>query len=140
MYRQSNVPMYCRNKVPFLFCIWVPMCTIEVNVVYCREICFSLTKGLLQRNMFLSDEGPTAEKHVSLWRRAYARNVRLYYPYWQYINLFIFRFVQLKYGNIFYLLNVSVYLSLSSEISFVLSLVSSSSWRRESSRWDVNVT
>ena len=31
----------------------------------------------------------------SLWRRAYARNVRLYYPYCQYTNLFIFRFVSL---------------------------------------------
>ena len=30
---------------------------------------------------------------VSLWRRANARNVRLYYPNWQYTNLFIFRFV-----------------------------------------------
>ena len=32
---------------------------------------------------------------VSLWRRANARNVRLYYPYWQYTDLFIFRFVSL---------------------------------------------
>ena len=30
---------------------------------------------------------------VPLWRRANARNVRLYYPYWQYTDLFIFRFV-----------------------------------------------
>ena len=28
-----------------------------------------------------------------LWRRAYARNVSLYFPYRQYTNLFIFRFV-----------------------------------------------
>ena len=34
---------------------------------------------------------------VSLWRRANARNVRLYYPYWQYTDLFIFRFVSLLY-------------------------------------------
>ena len=33
------------------------------------------------------------ENHVSLWRRAYARNVRLHFPYRQYTNLFIFRFV-----------------------------------------------
>ena len=33
--------------------------------------------------LFLSDEG------------ANARNVRLYYPYWQYTDLFIFRFVSL---------------------------------------------
>ena len=32
---------------------------------------------------------------VSLWRRANARNIRLYYPYWQYTDLFIFRFVSL---------------------------------------------
>ena len=31
----------------------------------------------------------------SLWRRANARNVRLHYPYWQYTDLFIFRFVSL---------------------------------------------
>ena len=30
---------------------------------------------------------------VFLWRRANARNVRLYCPYWQYTDLFIFRFV-----------------------------------------------
>ena len=34
----------------------------------------------------------TNQSHVSLWRRAYARNVRLYYPYRKYTNLFIFRF------------------------------------------------
>ena len=55
-----------------------------------RATGFSLTK----RNMILSDE----EKQdslwrretgfsVSLWRRASARNVRLYYPYWQYTDL-----------------------------------------------------
>ena len=32
---------------------------------------------------------------VSFWRRANARNVRLYYPYRQYTNLFIFQFVSL---------------------------------------------
>ena len=35
---------------------------------------------------------------VSLWRRANARNVRLYSPYWQYTDLFIFRFGH-KYGR-----------------------------------------
>ena len=29
----------------------------------------------------------------SLWRRANARNVRPYYPYWQYTDLFIFRYI-----------------------------------------------
>ena len=32
---------------------------------------------------------------VSLWRRANAQNVRLYYTYWQYTDLFIFRFVKI---------------------------------------------
>ena len=32
---------------------------------------------------------------VFLWRRANARNVRPYYPYWQYTDLFIFLFVSL---------------------------------------------
>ena len=32
---------------------------------------------------------------VSLWRKANARNVRPYYPYRQYTDLFIFRFVSL---------------------------------------------
>ena len=35
---------------------------------------------------------------VSLWRRANARNVRLSNPYWQYTDLFIFRFGH-KYGR-----------------------------------------
>ena len=35
----------------------------------------------------------TFKGNISLWRRANARNVRLYYPYRQYTNLFIFRFV-----------------------------------------------
>ena len=29
----------------------------------------------------------------SLWQRIYAQNIRLYYPYRQFINLFLFRFV-----------------------------------------------
>ena len=33
--------------------------------------------------------------YVSPWRSANARNVRLYYPFWQYIYIFIFRFVSL---------------------------------------------
>ena len=33
--------------------------------------------------------------NVSLWRRPYARNVRLYFPYRQYTNLSIFCFVKL---------------------------------------------
>ena len=32
-----------------------------------------------------------------LWRRANAWNVRLYYPYWQYTDIFIFRFVVYLY-------------------------------------------
>ena len=32
---------------------------------------------------------------VSLWRRANAGNVRLYYPHWQYADHFIFRFLSL---------------------------------------------
>ena len=32
---------------------------------------------------------------VSLWWRANARNFRLYYPYWQYTDHFIFRFLSL---------------------------------------------
>ena len=31
---------------------------------------------------------------VSLWRRANDRNVRLYYLYWQYTDIFIFQFVK----------------------------------------------
>ena len=34
-------------------------------------------------------------KRISLWRRVNPRNVRPYYPYWQYTDLFIFRFVSL---------------------------------------------
>ena len=35
------------------------------------------------------------KSRVGLWRRANARNVRFHYPYRQYTNLFIFRFVSL---------------------------------------------
>ena len=39
--------------------------------------------------------GTRLATHVltALWRRASARNVRPYYPYWQYTDLFRFRFV-----------------------------------------------
>ena len=46
----------------------------------------------------VSSIGPSSEKKKkkkkssSLWRRANARNVRLCYPYWQYTDLFVFRF------------------------------------------------
>ena len=36
---------------------------------------------------------------VSLGRTANARNVRLYYPYWQYTDPFIFRFESLSRLN-----------------------------------------
>ena len=52
--------------------------------VYCRyEYSKSLTFRALALIVF------------SLWRRANARNVRLYYPYRQYTKLFVFRFVAL---------------------------------------------
>ena len=38
----------------------------------------------------VSSIGPSSERN-----RANARKVRLYYPYWQYTDLFIFRFVSL---------------------------------------------
>ena len=45
-------------------------------------------------NTFTS-EGDCFFQAVSLWRRANARNVRPYSPYWQYTDLSIFRFVSL---------------------------------------------
>ena len=56
---------------------------------------------------------------VSLWRRANVRNVRLYYPYRRYTNLFIFRFVSLlSLRSTLRLFHVCIYLTqLSSEIS-----------------------
>ena len=36
---------------------------------------------------------PHSARRVFLWRTAYARNVRLYCPYRQYTNLFLFQFV-----------------------------------------------
>ena len=36
---------------------------------------------------------PHSARRVFLWRTAYARNVRLYSPYRQYTNLFLFQFV-----------------------------------------------
>ena len=52
---------------------------------------FSLRRTMLRmgRTMFVSDR----YFKVSLWRRANARNVRLYYPYRQYTNLSTFRIV-----------------------------------------------
>ena len=57
---------------------------------------------------------------VSLWQRACAnaRNFRLYYPYWQYTNLFIFRFVSLLYlytAHYIYYVKTAV----SKELSFI---------------------
>ena len=40
----------------------------------------------------VSSIGPSSERKK---RRVNARNVRLYYPYWQYTDLFIFRFASL---------------------------------------------
>ena len=68
---------------------------MQINAIICY--CFSHLIGLLSvawlsllykftRLFYLFS--------VSLWRRANARNVRLYYPYWQYTDLFIFRFIR----------------------------------------------
>ena len=60
------------------------------------------------------------------WRRANARNVRLYYPYWQYTDLFIFRFVSLLYlrstlrlcNN--YLFNLRRRMNIRSQLKFLM--------------------
>ena len=70
------------------------------------ERCYWMTASLYRKYNTFSDR--ESEQHrtmtfaellnrplllTMLWRRANARNVRLYYPYRQYTNLFIFRFV-----------------------------------------------
>ena len=51
--------------------------------------------GVLPIRVVKSNVSSVGPPSVSLRRRADARNVRLYYPYRQYTNLFIFRFVSL---------------------------------------------
>ena len=52
-----------------------------------------LTKFIGTRQ--LRKQATVSKVLVFLWRRANDRNVRLYYPYWQYTDLFIFPFVSL---------------------------------------------
>ena len=61
-------------------CIGSVQIEIEIwkSLVYCR---------LRRVKSNVSSVAPSVA-HVSLWRRANARNVRLYYQYWQYKNLF----------------------------------------------------
>ena len=58
----------------FLSPDWLTFCHVIISYKFTRFFIYFL---------FLSDEGPNA------------RNVRPYYPYWQYTDLFIFRFVSL---------------------------------------------
>ena len=81
------------------------------NTAYAAHyiLCFSLTKGLRSKRLTLLSISAVHQPfyidlylntaytqhttfYVSLWRRAYAQNVRLCFLYQQYTNLFIFRF------------------------------------------------
>ena len=46
---------------------------------------------------------------VTLWRRANARNVRLYYPYWQYTDLFLYLYYAYVAHYVYYSIAGSVY-------------------------------
>ena len=52
----------------------------------------------------------------SLWRRA--RNVRLYYPYWQYTDLFTFRFVTHKMVHLIVCVHMVVFIPLIPGVKF----------------------
>ena len=67
-------------------CVYVSMC-LCVYVYICMCICVYMHVYMcVCVYMHIT---------VSLWRMANARNVRLYYPYRQYTDLFIFRFLSL---------------------------------------------
>ena len=73
---------------------WLPYFCILLCICYC----FSHLIGLLSvtwLSLLYKFTRFFCLFSVSLWRRANARNVRLYHPYWQYTDLFIFRFVSL---------------------------------------------
>ena len=63
--------------------------SISLNLVRAFKIFYSRQRchGSIVRNQEITTIS------VSLWLSAYARNVRLYYRYRQYTNLFIFQFV-----------------------------------------------
>ena len=67
---------------------------LAVHQLFYILICISTLHS--QDTKFISHSKLLSLYHpvrVSLWWRANARNVSLYYPYRQYTNLFIFRFV-----------------------------------------------
>ena len=59
----------------FLSPDWLIFCYVIISLIYIHSVLYLFS--------------------VSLCRRANARNVRLYYPYWQYTNHFTFRAVLL---------------------------------------------
>ena len=62
---------------------------VELQIEIKKGRCSANTDSLTFRALALRQR-----ETVSLWRRANARNVRLYYPYWQYTDLCRFRFVK----------------------------------------------
>ena len=62
----------------------------EISIYYKRSVLLRQSRDTnrnIKRSVYCR-----YERDVSLWRRANARNVRLYYPYRQYTNLFMFWF------------------------------------------------
>ena len=89
---------FCNDKLATSLqsthCGFVP--SSEINVVRCVgsvQIQIEIKKVGVRWPFVREKHVSLQREYVSLWRRAYARNVRLYYPYRQYTNLFIFRFV-----------------------------------------------
>ena len=69
------------------FCILLCICYCFSHLIGLRSVTWLSLLYKFTRFFYLFS--------VSLWRRANARNARLYYSYWQYTDLFIFRFVSL---------------------------------------------
>ena len=89
--------------------------------------------------------GSSSERNreQSLWQRANARNVRLFYPYWQYTDLFIFRFVSKLHLYSTYAAHYAVYFYLDIHgiklIFYFLNLSDARMVSIEHKYWDTNI-
>ena len=95
----TNAPQDLRSRDPAFFQVWPDDISSRIifRWIYSLEYVYSnqLFLHSCSSHLPMKFDTRSREDPVSLWRRANAGNVRLYYPYWRYTNFFIFRFHQL---------------------------------------------
>ena len=103
MYTSWRLLLCCFGEIYLIALKTIAKQWIHIPLKYNKSICLSLSllltssnveykyhNHIYSRSLKITYTNVSNWLSVSLWRNANALNVRLYYPYWKYTNVFIF--------------------------------------------------